>query len=81
MSDWRLQGQENFLYGKPLKKRKYQIHRDGWEHDHCEFCGAKFSLKGNDLKEGFSTIDNYHWICTTCFDDFKDKFNWKVEND
>jgi hypothetical protein len=30
------------------------------------------------LHEGYCTIDNYHWICETCFHDFKDMFKWKV---
>jgi hypothetical protein len=22
--------------------------------------------------------DNYHWVCTTCFEDFKDYFGWTI---
>jgi hypothetical protein len=22
--------------------------------------------------------DNYHWVCATCFEDFKDYFGWKI---
>ena len=68
--DWRRQGQERFLRGKRLALRAYRAYRAGWEHDHCEFCGAKFSESGADLSEGYVTDDNYHWICATCFVDF-----------
>jgi hypothetical protein len=22
--------------------------------------------------------DNYHWVCPTCFEDFKDYFGWTI---
>lgn len=78
MDDWRLQGQEKFLQGVSLKKKPYQKYRESWEHDHCEFCGAKFSEKIEDLNIGYVTTDNYHWICESCFVDFKAKFQWDV---
>lgn len=31
------------------------------------------------LHEGYATDDNYHWVCTKCFNDFKDMFEWKVD--
>ena len=77
--DWRRQGQEDFLSSVRLIKRKYAPYRPGWDHDHCEFCGAKFSLKVDGIKSGYSTFDSYHWICEQCFNDFRDEFNWKVE--
>lgn len=79
--DWRRQGQERFLKGVKLIERDYQPYRPGWDHDHCEFCGAKFSPQEGDLKKGYSTEDGYHWICHPCFNDFKDEFNWDVENE
>ena len=69
-NDWRRQGQELFLNKVKLVKQNYKPYREGWEHDNCEFCGAKFSLLENDLKEGYTTLDNYHWICNDCFSDF-----------
>jgi hypothetical protein len=78
--DWRLQGQERFLKGKALQWKKYAPSRDGWEHDHCEFCSAKFSVTATDaLREGYVTLDNYHWICPSCFADFREMFAWVVE--
>ena len=76
--DWRKQGQEKFLAGLELYLRNYTPYREGWEHDHCEFCGNKFSLDLDDLQVGYSTQDGYHWICVPCFEDFKNEFNWVV---
>jgi hypothetical protein len=30
------------------------------------------------LHEGYATQDDYFWICERCFQDFRDKFRWKV---
>ena len=76
--DWRRQGQERFLTGVKLTFRDYYPYRSGWDHDHCEFCGKKFSLNEGDLKKGYSTEDGYHWICDQCFNDFKDEFGWQI---
>lgn len=79
MTDWRLQGQEKYLYGKTLYFKKYKKYSKEWEHDHCEFCSAKFSEENkDDLKYGYSASDDYHWICENCCNDFVDKFNWKI---
>ena len=76
INDWRRQGQEKYLMRKKLIFHNYYPYREGWEHDHCEFCGVKFSLNPNDVTEGYSTEDGYHWICTECFNDFKEEFDW-----
>ena len=79
--DWRLTNELNYLKGLNLSFKEYKKHTEGWEHDHCEFCGIKFSedstLK-NSIQKGYSTQDNYHWICENCFNDFKALFAWKV---
>lgn len=56
-----------------------------WDHDHCEFCGAKFMAPGQSedpevLTNGYVTVgsDADQWICETCFADFKDEFKWTV---
>ncbi|MEQ1921436.1 MAG: hypothetical protein ABL952_02905 [Pyrinomonadaceae bacterium] len=76
--DWRRQGQEKYLKGIKLTARGYSPYRSGWDHDHCEFCGKKFSMESDDLHKGYSTEDCYHWVCEKCFDDFKDEFGWLV---
>lgn len=79
-SDWRLTGQEECLSGVTLVHRRWKESRSGWDHDHCEFCFAKFGDERlpDALREGWTTPDEYRWICDTCFSDFKDRFNWHV---
>jgi hypothetical protein len=79
MSNWRLQGQEEYLLGASLSKKIYKKPREDWDHDHCEFCSAKFSEAEGDLTEGYTTDDEYRWICTRCFEDFKEQFQWIVK--
>jgi hypothetical protein len=77
--DWRLQGQQKYLQGARLFWSLYQIYRKDWDHDHCEFCGAKFCLDASDcLKEGYCTEDRYRWICQPCFDDFREMFQFQA---
>ena len=78
--DWRRQGQERYLSGVKLVPRNYAPYRLDWDHDHCEFCGARFSLNNGDLKTGYSTEDGYYWICNQCFKDFSHIFNWHVSD-
>jgi len=78
MDDWRLQGQERFLKGVELRWATYKPYREGWDHDHCEFCGRKFAQIGGDFNAGYVTKDGYHWICPDCYNDFKDTFQWIV---
>ena len=80
-SDWRLQGQEKYLKDKTLHFIKYSDRKTKTDHDHCEFCSAKFSDNDiDDLHTGFSTLDDYRWICETCFNDFKEIFNFKLSD-
>jgi hypothetical protein len=79
---WRLMGQETYLKGITLVYRKYRQYKKNpdWDHDHCSFCWVEFSLEGcvDSIQEGYATEDGYHWICPKCFNDFKDRFQWKV---
>lgn len=81
-SDWRLQGQERYLKGITLVHCHYrQYARDpAWDHDHCEFCWAKFMVDEypDVLHQGYATQDDYRWICEKCFEEFKDMFGWLV---
>lgn len=74
--DWRYIGQDEYLANAKLMYRKFKD-SDG-DHDHCEFCWAKFSKFDGDLHEGYCTLDKYAWICETCFNDFNEMFEWKV---
>ena len=76
--DWRLNGQERYLTGRTLCFRKWKAPSPQRDHDHCEFCWDKFSEYDGSLHEGYTTEDNYHWICPACFEDFKEHFQWAV---
>jgi hypothetical protein len=79
--DWRLTGQERYLQGVSLQLARWKADRPGWDHDHCEFCWAKFGgqeLPGA-LQVGYKTADGYRWICQNCFSDFQQRFGWRVE--
>lgn len=78
-SDWRLTNQAAYLTGVVLVRRPYRAYREGWDHDHCEFCWAKFMEPPNgDIHEGYATVDDYRWICPQCFDDFQARFGWRL---
>ncbi|HTL28028.1 MAG TPA: hypothetical protein VL282_02355 [Tepidisphaeraceae bacterium] len=71
--DWRLRGQENWLSGATLYWRAFHETRPGWDHDHCEFCWAKFLDADNVpdvLREGYTTENEDRWVCATCAADF-----------
>jgi len=81
-NDWRLTNQEDYLAGVTLVRRSYRQNAKNpeWDHDHCEFCFEKFSLDSSidELREGYATLDDYRWICPSCFEDFKEMFKWNV---
>jgi len=74
--DWRRQGQEKYLKGMRMVKQSYRPCREGWDHDHCEFCGKKFAASPDRLTEGFSSDNGYHWVCLDCYKDFREEYEW-----
>src|SRR5919202_6889637 len=40
--DWRLTGQERYLASAQWVRKRYCAASEVWEHEHCEFCWAKF---------------------------------------
>jgi hypothetical protein len=77
--DWRLTDQETYLSGVTLARREWTPNRPDWDHDHCSFCWAKFGRGADaELRQGWTTHDEYYWICDRCFDDFRGRFNWIV---
>jgi hypothetical protein len=75
--DWRLTNQEDYLFGVAFSWRKWTAPSDTWDHDNCEFGWAKFMDCDDALRYGYATDDNRHWVCTTCYQDFKEKFGWE----
>ncbi len=78
--DWRLTNQADYLTGVTLYKKRWVSLRQGWDHDHCEFCWATFSDTGDPdhLHEGYATADHYHWVCPACCSDFRQLFEWRI---
>ena len=67
-TDWRYQRQERYLKGIAFSRRPYERCAEN-DHDHCEFCGGKFTDEPapGTLQEGYATADDYRWICARCF--------------
>lgn len=81
-NDWRRQGQESYLKKVILSWKPYTNDCEEWDHDHCEFCSAKFMEASNKdvLNEGYVTEDTQRWICKECFEDFRDEYQWLITN-
>lgn len=77
--NWRLHGQEAYLCGVTLVRQPWEPSDHLNDHDHCEFCWARFSRGAADLHDGYSTEHRFRWVCATCFSDFRKQFGWKVK--
>lgn len=77
IDDWRLNGQERYLFRKELKRTVFTPSTQN-DHAHCSFCWEKFGLFEDMATVGYKTIGGNWWICDQCFQDFKDKFEWTV---
>jgi hypothetical protein len=73
-------GQESYLLGKQLIYKQWIQYQENWDHDHCEFCMAKFSNYKDALHSGYCTMDERQWICEDCYNDFKEFFQWRTVN-
>ena len=81
--DWRRMGQEAYLKGVKLTYiDAFLPYSKEWDHEHCSFCMIKFSTNKDDLHSGYCTTDEKRsqWICSRCFEDFKDEFQWVIIN-
>jgi len=78
--DWRLVGQDEWFTGAVLHRAAWIETRHGWDHDHCTFCFKKIWDRAADDEAdvGYTTADDYTWVCDDCFADFKDRFAWSV---
>jgi hypothetical protein len=73
------------LRGKVLMHRHYRQYGKNlsWDHDHGEFCGVEFALRDDPevQREGYATEDDYHWICTKCFTELREEFEWTAKEE
>ena len=75
-NDWRLTNQKKRLYQKKLLHIPYEQPNERLDHEHCAFCWDKID-KSTPI--AYATEDKNHWICETCFNDFKEMFEWEVD--
>lgn len=81
--DWRYETAK-FLRGQAFEWKPYRVYREGWDHDHCAGCTAKFmAAPGPDiLTEGWAVDDTYRlgpeyeWVCSECFDLLSGPLGW-----
>jgi hypothetical protein len=88
--DWRRQGQERHLPpGTVLIRTHYRQPSATWDHDHCEFCWARFMERDPGwaepvLTEGYTTTAEHphgaesHWVCPECAADFAEELEWRL---
>ena len=85
-NDWRLTTQASYLTGQTLRWARWWSDNPRWDHDHCAFCWAKFmrqAWEGDPEIQlaGYVTEDNYYWICKDCFEEFRERFAWRVKTE
>lgn len=83
--DWRLsQGDFDYIKNHVFKKQYFKSNKNN-DHDHCNFCWTKITdLEIGEEHDTFGYVTlNAHgqeeWVCEKCFNDFKERFNFKVE--
>lgn len=81
MEDWR----EELLYtmndtnGCYFKEYVFPITEEK-EHEHCSICFAKISGEVGDYERcGYYCKKTGDWLCRDCFNDFKKRFDWSIE--
>ena len=63
------------LLGKYKEYLEGDCCREFW-HRHCNFCMKEITTDMNE--ECYCSEDGSDWICSECFNDFKERFGWKV---
>ena len=71
-----------------------QVIEGAWDHEHCYFCWAKLlegdsayrtvRMLGEQPQSGdesavFTQPVQEVWVCQNCFEDFRERFGWKVD--
>ncbi len=70
----RLRNQEKYLTGELFERACFNASAKS-DHEHCEFCFAKFV----DGDMGYSAQNGKYWVCGQCFEDFKIKFKFVLK--
>ncbi len=77
--DWRIMNQEVYLLNKKLEHRRFDRALCVEEHDQCDFCWALFDKDKENPSYAYYSPDEKVWVCEECYNDFKEHFNWIVE--
>ncbi len=50
------------------------------EHSHCELCWAVISNIDDPeyFNEGYFCCETHVWLCKQCFQDFAQRFGWRI---
>jgi hypothetical protein len=87
VTDWREKALDmvEYLRGVAFRRKAYRQYREGWDHDHCAFCGAKFMEAKADvpdtLHEVYAATEawihgaDYDWLCDECFQFLKTRID------
>jgi hypothetical protein len=83
-NDYRLEHHKEYLQGLALHWSLYRQPSATWDHDHCEFCWQRFAEPTSHYTDaefwGYVASDGARewWICKTCADDLKGRYEWEV---
>lgn len=86
-TDWRLlnyEGYNSALDGKEFEFKKFKSLQSN-DHDHCILCWQMISDDNCNEGEGEGyycyneQTKQSNWICKNCFNEFHQKFGWKVK--
>jgi hypothetical protein len=83
-NDPRLFGQYLPPRGSVFTLTKYELPpRNFGDHDHCTCCFRRIAAAeagyDDSVEVGYTTPNESGWICTKCFDDFRDRSEWTAE--
>lgn len=73
-----IQQYQGFLSGKRMTYRIF-ISTPDQDHEHCNFCGAKFSPRERDLWFGYAPSDASSWVCPECFALYRESYGFSSE--
>ena len=82
--DWRLTTQEQYLKGASFVRKPYSAWSESWDHDHCEFCSAKFVEAGSpaarpDAAMHDSTLHSEGYAAIGTGPDGQNDYHWVCE--
>jgi hypothetical protein len=86
--DGGLDEEDRRFEGARLLRKPYERWSDTWDHDHCVYCWATFSLdtpgaltKGYAVQDDPTFGDDYSWICVSCVNKRRGLVAYDILND